>query len=137
MIDDEGTHRARRVGGSRAGGPTAMRVATPRVEPRRRDRREPFEPDSRTASGAAGRPAGGSPGVRPRTRGSPPTIPAGPQSGTRPAVEIPWPQVDGNPGQASLRGSGLVRTGKQDGAVPPLVIGAETRACKVGRRHFH
>ena len=57
MIDDEGTHRARRVGGSRAGGPTAMRIATPRVEPRRRDRREPFEPDSRTASGAAGRPA--------------------------------------------------------------------------------
>ena len=39
MIDDEGTHRARRVGWARAGGPTARRVATPRVEPRRRDRR--------------------------------------------------------------------------------------------------
>ena len=42
MIADEGTHRARRAGGARAGGPTARRVATPRVEPRRRDRREPF-----------------------------------------------------------------------------------------------
>ena len=59
---------------ARAGGPTARRVATPGVEPRRRDRREPLEHDSRTASGAAGRPAGGSPGVRPRTRGSCPTI---------------------------------------------------------------
>ena len=57
---------------ARAGGPTARRVATPGVEPRRRDRREPFEHDSRTASGAAGRPAGGSPGVRPRMRRSPP-----------------------------------------------------------------
>ena len=47
---------------ARAGGPTTRRVATPRVEPRRR---EPFEHNSRTASGAAGRPAGGSPGVRP------------------------------------------------------------------------
>ena len=47
-----------------------MRVATPRVGTRHRDRRQPFEHDSRTASGAAGRPAGGSPGVRPGTRGS-------------------------------------------------------------------
>ena len=31
---------------------------------------EPFEHDSRTASGAGGRPAGGSPGVRPPPRGS-------------------------------------------------------------------
>ena len=34
-----------------------MRVATPRVEPRR-DRREPFEHDSRTASGGDGRQVG-------------------------------------------------------------------------------
>ena len=61
MIDDEGTHRARRVGGPRAGGPTAMQVATPRVGTRRRDRREPFEHESPTASGAAGTPAGGQP----------------------------------------------------------------------------
>ena len=56
MIDDEGTHRARRVGGL---GP----VDQPRGGSRRRAQ------DPGTASGAAGRPAGGSPGVRPRTRG--------------------------------------------------------------------
>ena len=44
---------------------------------------EPFEHDSRTASGAGGRPAGGSPGVRPRTRGSPRRFRRR-QSGTRP-----------------------------------------------------
>ena len=39
---------------------------------------EPFEHDSRTASGAGGRPAGGSPGVRPRTRAvAAPTKPSG------------------------------------------------------------
>ena len=51
---------------ARAGGPTARRVATPRVEPRRRDRREPFEHDSRTASGAAGRSRRGQPWSPPR-----------------------------------------------------------------------
>ena len=85
MIDDEGTRaRARRVGWARAGGPTARRVATPRVGPRRRDRREPFEHDSRTASGAAGRPAGGSPGVCPRCVPTADTDLAG-SGGARPA----------------------------------------------------
>ena len=65
MIHDEATHRARRVGG-----PTARRVATPRVEPRRRDRR------AVRARHPHRQRRGGSPGVRPRTRGSCPTIPA-------------------------------------------------------------
>ena len=81
MIDDEWTHRARRVDGLGPGGPTARRVATPRVEPRRAAIGEPFEHDSRTASGGDGRPAGGSPGVRPRTRGSCSTILAAQERG--------------------------------------------------------
>ena len=58
---------------ARAAGPTARRVATPRVEPRRRDRRavRARQPHRQRRGG---RPAGGSPGVRPRTRGSCPTI---------------------------------------------------------------
>ena len=78
MIDDEGTHR--RVGGLGSVDQPRCGVATPRVGPRRR--REPFEHDSRTASGAAGRPAGGSPGVRPpgRVVGPPGEIP---RRGTR------------------------------------------------------
>ena len=54
MIDDEGTHRAPSRRWARAGGPTAMRVATPRVEPRRRDRRE--SRSSTTAAPPAARP---------------------------------------------------------------------------------
>ncbi len=69
-----GTHRARRVRGLGSGGPTSRRVATPARRTSGAAIREPFEHDSRTASGAGGRPAGGSPGVCPRTRGSCPTI---------------------------------------------------------------
>ena len=48
MIDDEENASGSSRRWARAGGPTAMRVATPPAEPRRRDRREPFEHDSRT-----------------------------------------------------------------------------------------
>ena len=58
IIDDEATHRGRRAGG-RAGGPTARRVATLDVEPRRRARREPFEHDSRTRQRRARTPSRG------------------------------------------------------------------------------
>ena len=57
---------------ARAAGPTARRLATPRVEPRRRDRRAVrARQPHRQRRGRT--PVGGSPGVRPRTRGSCPS----------------------------------------------------------------
>ena len=90
----------------------------------RRDRREPFEHDSRTASGAAGRPAGGSPGVRPWARGSCPTILTARWRGAPPArrggvdPESSYPACDSN---GRLVVSELSRLGRSLGQVVTIL----------------
>ena len=97
---------------------------------------EPFEHDSRTASGAGGRPAGGSPGVCPRTRGSCPTIPVARCRGSpRPAVNPATlhtatitPEVSGTVTVDIAAGAAQDSSGNSSAAADQFSITANTAA---------
>ena len=130
MIDDEGRiGLVASVGSGRVDQPRGG-SRRPRVEPRRRDRREPFEHDSRTASGAAGRPAGGSPGVCPRTRRSCSSIPAArsaPMASATPTAALLRQHLDASLRRPSARRHDLTNRRTRRCALPVAAAGRKRR----------